>query len=195
MRKRLLLLALMGGLCLFAQEARQETPSQKAAAEDEESDLMKWKLINTGIFALLLGYGVLKLAPKFFEARSLDIQKAIKDATGLKIEADFRYSEIDKKMANLPDEVNRLKAEAQAEMANEHERIKSQTASEIEHVDRNAEYEIESLRNDGARQVKQHTAQLAFAMAERRLHTHFGQGDAANNVEEFVDLVSAGGKK
>jgi F-type H+-transporting ATPase subunit b len=193
MRKLLLLSALLFvGLSTAPRALAQETPSQREADIDQEGDLMKWKLINTGIFALLLGYGVMTLAPRFFQARSLDIQKAIKDATGLKIEADFRYSEIDKKMSNLSGEVDRMKAEAAAEMEREHDRLKRETAQEIEHLDRNAEFEIDSLRAEGALQVKRHTAQLALALAERRLQSHFAQNDAQNNVREFVSLVGAG---
>lgn len=197
MRKSLLLIVfLLAGLSfaprLSARKiAAQETPSQKEADLDQEGDLMKWELINTGIFALLLGYGVLTLAPKFFQARSLEIQKAIKDATGLKIEADFRYSEVDKKMSNLSGEVARMKAEAAAEMEREHERMKRETAQELEHLDRNADYEIDFLRAEGAQQVKRHTAQLAFSLAERRLQAHFAQNDSQNNVREFVGLVGA----
>jgi len=110
----------------------------------------------------------------------------------LKIEADFRYSEIDKKMANLSGEVGRLKAEAEEEMKREHERIQRDTANEIEHFGRNADYEIESLRAEGALQVRQHTTQLAFAMAERRLQAHFAQNNAQNNVSEFINLVGSG---
>jgi F-type H+-transporting ATPase subunit b len=192
MRRLLLLSALL--ICGFSTAPRafaQETPSQKEADVDQEGDLMKWKLINTGIFALLLGYGVLTMAPKFFQARSLEIQKAIKDATGLKIEADFRYSEIDKKMSNLSGEVARMKAEAAAEIEREHQRMKHDTASEIEHLNRNTDYEIEFLRAEGAQQVKRHTAQLAFALAERRLQSHYGQNDSKNNIAEFVNLVGA----
>lgn len=193
MRKLLLLSALLFvGLSTAPRALAQETPSQREADIDQEGDLMKWKLINTGIFALLLGYGVMTLAPRFFQARSLDIQKAIKDATGLKIEADFRYSEIDKKMSNLSGEVARMKAEAAAEMEREHDRLKRETAQEVEHLDRNADFEIDSLRAEGALQVKRHTAQLALALAERRLQSHFAQNDGQNNVREFVSLVGAG---
>jgi F-type H+-transporting ATPase subunit b len=194
MRKFLLLAALFVSLGIVAAPrafARDPSSSKKEADVDQEGDLLKWKLINTGIFAVLLGFGVLAMAPKFFQARSLEIQKAIKDATGLKIEADFRYSEIDKKMSNLAGEVARMKAEAAAEMEAEHQRIKRYTAEEIEHLGRNTDYEIEYLRAEGALQVRRHTAQLAFALAERRLQSHFAQNDERNNVAEFVNLVGS----
>jgi F0F1-type ATP synthase membrane subunit b/b' len=198
MRKQILLCSLVAGLCLMntpgllAQAAgSSEAAAGKAAPADEESGLEMWKMINSGIFALLLGFAIYKYAPGFYNARSLDIQKAIKDATGLKIEADFRYSAVDRKMANLAREVERMKAEAALEMEREHQRLKEETAAEIEHIGRNTDYEIDSLRAEGALQVKRHTAQQAFALAERRLQAHFSQHDTQNNVREFVNMVAS----
>jgi F-type H+-transporting ATPase subunit b len=155
---------------------------------------MTWKLVNTGIFVLLLGFGIMKTAPRFFSARSLEIQKAIKDATGLKIEADFRYSEIDKKMANLPAEVEKLRAAAREEMDREHQRRQRETAEEIEHIGRHADNEIDTIRTDGVHQVKLHAAQLALAMAERRLQSHFAQSADHDQLSEFIHLVSGDNK-
>lgn len=196
MRKFAVVFTLAIGCSLFAQQnTSRETASQHVAQEDERAATERWKLINTGIFVLLLGFAVVKLAPKFFEARSSDIQKAIKDATGLKIEADFRYSQIDKKMANLPSEVSRMKAEADAEIEREHQRMRDETTEEIEHIRRTSDYEIESLRLEGAQQVKQHTAQLALGLAEHRLIAHFANSDEQNNVPEFVALVGGKNRK
>lgn len=194
MRKRILLFTLLASSCLHARQMPvkprpSETASQELAAEDEEARLERWKIINSSIFFLLVGFAVLKFGPKFFQARSLDIQKAIRDATGLKIEADFRYSEIDKRMANLPAEVERMKAEAAAEMEREHQRMLRETAEEIEHIEQNTVIEIDFLRSEGAVQVKQHTAQLALALAERRLQSYYAQDDDKNNVREFAALV------
>jgi len=107
-----------------------------------------WTLINFAMFVALLGWGLVKFAPRFFEARSLDIQKAIKDATGLKIDADFRYSEIDKRMANLPAEVERLKAEARSNMQQVRERLLEETRQEGARIRASAVAEIEARLRD-----------------------------------------------
>jgi F0F1-type ATP synthase membrane subunit b/b' len=170
---------------LRAQDAQQ----QETQSDSGEDDVTKWKLINTGIFVLALGYGIIKLAPRFFNARSLEIQKAIKDATGLKIEADFRYSEIDKKMANLGAEVYRLKAQNKAEMEREHQRLLKETADGVEQINQHIEAELEAMQKDGIRQVKLHTANLAIGLAERRLQTYFAEGKITDNIHDFVNLV------
>jgi F0F1-type ATP synthase membrane subunit b/b' len=191
--KRLLLLAGLCVVCCTPHLAAQsnETASQKVADEDD-TGTQKWKLINTAIFVLILGYGVIRTAPSFFNARSLDIQKAIKDATGLKIEADFRHSEADKKMANLGSAVADLRAEASAEMERQHQRILHETEVELTHIRHNMEAEMEWLQADGERQVRQHTARLAIGLAERRLQGYFAEGNDTGNIRDFVNLVERG---
>lgn len=190
MRKSILIpVAAIALLISGSRVSAAETASQKVASEDEESSIMRWKLINSGIFALLLGFVAVKYGPRFFSARSLDIQKAIKDATGLKIEADFRYSTIDKKMANLSSEVERMKAEAAAEMEREHQRVLHETKEEIEYIGHHADAEVDSLRSEGSLLVRRHTIELALGLAEHRLQAHYAQDGEPNNVGEFVALV------
>ncbi|MDQ2713086.1 MAG: ATP synthase F0 subunit B, partial [Acidobacteriota bacterium] len=126
-------LLLACGFHAIGQESQMQ--QQETAALDR---IGPWKLINTGIFVALLAWFLAKYGPRFFNARSADIMKAIKDSTGLKIQADFRYSEIDRKMASLPDEVKRIREQADIEMQREHDRIKEQTEAEIKHMRVNA---------------------------------------------------------
>lgn len=167
----------------------QETNHQEAAAVD---DVTRWKVINTVLFAAALGWALWKYAPAFFNARSADIQKAIKDATGLKIEADFRYSEIDKRMANLAAEKRRLEEQADLEMEREHQRMVGETDAELEHIRRNVEAEREALRAERTQQIRQHAAQLAFALAERRLQERFAAAGTDDMVQDFIHLVDRG---
>ncbi len=177
-------LLLASGLHALAQESQMQ--QQETAALDR---IGPWKLINTGIFVALLAWFLAKYAPRFFNARSADIMKAIKDSTGLKIQAEFRYSEIDKKMASLPDEVKRIREQADIEMQREHDRMDEQTQVEIGHMRGNASNEIEALRKEAAARVQMHTAQLALGLAERRLQDRFAKGGPENSLEDFVRLV------
>jgi F-type H+-transporting ATPase subunit b len=153
---------------------------------------MGWSLINFAIFAVGLGYALVKLGPGFFNARSADIQKAIQDATGLKIDADFRYSEIDKRMANLPGEVDRLKAEARTNMERVHERLLRETREEEERIHASTAAEIEALRGEGIHQVRATAAQRAFGLAEKRLTERFASGDLEDTLHDFAELVERG---
>ena len=68
------LLLASSGLAFNQENSRQETQKQEAP---EENSQMTWKLINTGLFAIAFGYLLWKSAPRFFNARSADIQRAM----------------------------------------------------------------------------------------------------------------------
>jgi F-type H+-transporting ATPase subunit b len=166
--------------------AAQIPTAQETAAMDAVTRL---KIANTLIFAVGLGYLIAKYAPAFFNARSSEIQKAIQDATGLKIEAEFRSSEIDRKMARLGEEVKKLREQYASEMQREHERFQHDTEVEIEHIHRNVGAEIEALRLEASRQLRQHAAQLAIELAERRLQDRAGPDVQNYLVDDFVHLI------
>jgi F-type H+-transporting ATPase subunit b len=149
----------------------------------------RWKIANTVIFAIGLGYLIAKYAPAFFNARSAEIQKAIQDATGLRIEAEFRSSEIDRKMASLAEEVKKMRQQYAAEMQREHERFRHETEVEIEHIRHNVAAEIEAHRLEGKRMLRQHTAQLALDQAERRLQDRAAAEPQDDFVGDFIHLV------
>ena len=199
MRANLRMLALIAGLVLLPGLSLAQPPEASGAANHaaeqqapEDADVMKWKIINFAIFAIGLGFAIVKTAPAFFNARSADIQKAIKDATGLKLNADLRYSEVDRKMANLASEVDKLRAEGKLEMKREHERMLNETEQEIEHIRKNVVAETEALRLDGVFKVRQHTTHLALDLAERRLRDRFSGAGSDDLLQDFVNLVDRG---
>jgi F-type H+-transporting ATPase subunit b len=153
---------------------------------------MAWNITNFAIFAALFGWVLVKLGPRFFNARSADIQKAIQDATGLKIEADFRYSEIDKRMANLPGEVDRLKAEARSNMQRVHERLLAETREAEARIRTSTAAEIEALRGEGIHEVRLAAANQAFRLAEQRLRERFAASDSDDMLHDFAELVERG---
>ncbi|HEX4771425.1 MAG TPA: ATP synthase F0 subunit B [Bryobacteraceae bacterium] len=161
----------VSAFCIAGTARAQETGAaeQNKQEQAEPEGQMTWKIVNTAIFAVLLGWGIAKTAPGFFNARSADIQKAIKDATGLKIEADFRYSAIDRKMATLGDEVNRLRAEWETALEHEHQRILAETQAERERIQHHVDAEIEGFRAESALRLRQHTARAALKLTEQRL--------------------------
>jgi F-type H+-transporting ATPase subunit b len=171
-------------LFVCASTVHAQTASQQDAAEEQAE--MRWHIINTAIFAAGLGFAIWKLAPAFFNARSADIQRAIREATGLKMQADLRYSEIDRKMATLPDEVKRMREQSRTEMEREHERRRQETANELEHINKSVAAEIEAFRAEAKSQIRQQTAQLALRLAERRLRD---SALSSSNDQSFQDLI------
>jgi len=182
MPRRLFYLLCLAGFSLLG-------AARPTGSDVDEEDNTIWKIANFAIFAGGIGYVVIKFAPAFFNARSADIQKAIKDATGLKMEADLRYSETDRKMANLAEEVGRLRAESQIEMDREYARLRAHTAEEIAYIQNSVGVEIEARRADGADNLRVYATGQALAAAEGRLRERFAKADQQDLVGDFLRLV------
>lgn len=150
---------------LYSQQ--RESGAQKEEAETEKLSGRKW--INFALLVAALGYLIAKKAPAFFNARTEEIQKAIKDATGLKIDADFRASEADRRMATLAQEIQKLREAAKADMERESRRIDAETLAALHRIQQHTTQEIESLRYQATLLVREHAVWLATDLAISRL--------------------------
>ncbi len=203
MKKRLLKVALFAALLTPVLAYGQETPvadpktesAEKIAEDNPETGVDKdllFKWINFGIFAAGLGFVIVKKGPAFFNARTSDIQKAIKDATGLKLEADFRSSEIDRKMATLGAEVQKLREESKREMEREHQRILQETQAGLQRQQQHLALELASLQQNARTELRRHTSELAVSMASSRLRDQLTNDDHARLIGFFADAVERG---
>ena len=174
----------------LALQLSAQVPSEQETAAMDKTGI--WKLINSAIFAVLLCWFLWKYAPRFFNARSAEIQRAIREATGLKMDADYRYSEADRKMAALAEEVRKMRDQAAIEWEREHERLRREADSEIEHIRHNVQAEIEAFRIEGSSKLRQHTARLALDLAEQRLRDRFAEGEPEGLLQNFIHLVEKG---
>ncbi|MBV8477322.1 MAG: ATP synthase F0 subunit B [Acidobacteria bacterium] len=192
MRRRWLILwlcaffSLATGVTAFAQERSQ----QPSVSEQDSS--APWKITNFLIFALGLGWFLAKKGPRFFAARSADIQKAIKDATGLKMDADLRYSEIDRKIASLAETVKQLRDQGAIDMEQVHQQILRQTEQQIQHIRESTAAEAQALHARGHREVKRYITGLTLSLAEQRLQKHLSEGEPDSLFQNFVNLLERG---
>ena len=196
LRRKWLLMALFGFLAaastatLWAQE-NTETREEKKMEGGGEPDFA-WHLVNTAIFAIGIGFALVKLGPSFFNARSADIQKAIRDATGLKMEAEFRSSEMDRKMATLPQEVEKMREQSRQEMEREHARRRAETAQELKNIEARLAADVDGMRAEGAMQIRRRATQAAVERAEQRLKEQPSSESDPALVGDFVRLVQRG---
>ena len=189
MRRLFLFSFVFAGLFLIAAvlPAHAQNP-QEYSAIDKVTPL-KWA--NTLIFFAGLAWLIYRYGPSFFDARSADIQKAIEEATGLKLQGDFRRSEADRKMATLPAEVAKIQQQHDEALAREYERVQQDTRSEVQRIHANVTSEIAALRKEEARRIRQRTAASAVDLAERRLQDRTAS-QGGNDLHDFLDVVQTG---
>jgi F-type H+-transporting ATPase subunit b len=187
--KRLLLVVLFAmGTGLFAQEHE----GGEEAAEERPVTLL-W--VNFALLAVGLGVVLAKTLPKAFEARTASIQKEIKEAQALKADAEKRAAVVETKVASLGADIEKFKAEAAKEMAQEGERIRQETASQIQRMETQSAVEIESAGKAATRELRQYSAELALKLAEDRVRARLDAAAESGLIDGFVAELSREGSK
>jgi F-type H+-transporting ATPase subunit b len=190
--KRLLLIALLAaGTSLYAQEAEKGGEEEKA--ELEVPSELKWA--NFAILAVGLGYMLVKLLPKNFAERTAAIQKDITEAQAVKRDAEARAAKVDAQVKSLGADIERFRKESAQEMAHEGERIRLETAAQIQRISDQAAMEIESAGKVARRELRQYSSELALKLAEERLRAKLDSATDSALVDGFVaDLGRQGSK-
>ena len=163
------------------------------AAAEHQDPLLKWKWVNFAILAGALGYLIGKQAPPFFKSRNGQIQRDLHEAAKLKAEAEERAAAMEKRVAGLSAEVERLRQEARQQMEHEAERIRQDTASQIARVQRGAEQEIGSLAKHAAAELKAYSAELAIDLAKQRLQAQMNPDTQSMLIDRFAHDLDAKG--
>jgi F-type H+-transporting ATPase subunit b len=194
--KRLLLIALLaGGTALHAQEGETKGAEHKeeAGGELEVDPMLKWA--NFAILAAGLGYMLVKLLPKNFAERTAAIQKDITEAQAVKRDAEARAAKVEAQVKSLGADIEKFRKESALEMAHEGERIRLETAAQIQRIADHAAVEIDSAGKIARRELRQYSAELALKLAEDRLRAKLDSATDAALVDGFVaDLGRQGSK-
>ena len=180
--KRIILLLAMCACLAFAQEG---------SAVRHPDPMLKWKWINFAILVGVLGYLIGKKAPAFFQGRTADIQRDIREATRQRDEAVQRAAEMERRMESLGDEIEQLRRGAKEQMTHEGERIRQETAQQIVRVQHGAEQDISALAKRATQELKAYSASLAVDLAEQRIRAQMTGGAQHNLVDRFVAGLDA----
>lgn len=189
--RRLLLLTLLAGVSLVSANAQERHSAHpyRNALQSNEDPLVVWKWIDFALLAGAIGYWAYRKGPAFFNARTEEIQRAIKDATGLKLDAEYRSSEVDRKMATLAVEIQRLREAAKTEMQKESKRIDEETRLALERIHDHTAREIDSLRRQAQLTLRQHAVQLAVDLAAAHLRDNVNDADRDRLVRSFANAL------
>jgi F-type H+-transporting ATPase subunit b len=147
--------------------------------------------LNFAILALII-YGISKSRlPAMFRTRTEVIRKSLDEAQRSSGEANRRLSDIEARLSRLDAEVAEMRAQAEREAAAEEERIRAAAEEDQRRIVHAAEAEIEAVGKNARRELKAYAADLAVALAEKRIHV-----DTATDqqlVRSFTDQLGANG--
>ncbi|HKE25672.1 MAG TPA: ATP synthase F0 subunit B [Bryobacteraceae bacterium] len=160
--------------------------AEEKKSEGESSGLKTWEWANFILLAAGLGYVIGKNAGPAFDARGRRIRKEMVEAEEAKKEADARALAVEKRLANLGDEIAALRAEAQREEEAENARYARHTAAEIAKIRARAEQEIAAAGKAARSELKRYAAELALGLAEKKLRARMTPETEDRLVRGFV---------
>jgi F-type H+-transporting ATPase subunit b len=151
------------------------------------------EFLNFAIVVLGIGIPLFKFLPKFLRNRAEKVRADIESARKVTEDANARLSAVEAKLASLGDEINKFRAEVEAESKQDEARIKAALTEESARIVASAEQEIGVAASQATRQLRSFAAELAIDQAAKQL-TLSPETDRAL-IAEFVGAVSVIGEK
>jgi F-type H+-transporting ATPase subunit b len=137
---------------------------------DVETAAMVFEDFNSGVLILAILAFLLKILPKTFRKRSETLQKDLVDARSASQEAGARLSEVEKRLANLDDEIKAIREQTERDSVEDEKRIRAVLEAERERIVASAGQDIEAAQATAQRELKKFAADLAIDRAARSIH-------------------------
>ncbi len=166
--------ALLAALGLPAQQhpasvAQKQPEAEGHSAAHGPAHVDLWKLANFALFLGALAYFLRGRAAEFFRARSEQIRRDIQEAARLKQEAEERCAAIERRLAEVENEIEKLRRQAQEEAQAEEARLRRQIELDIGKIKADAEQEIAAAVKAARQQLRARAAELAVELAAREI--------------------------
>ena len=163
-------LAVALGLAFASHALPQESPATAHTNEAEQGDpWIWWKWANFAILAAGLGYLIRKNVPPLFRKQSDEIKSALAESAKLKQEAADYAASVEARLANLQNEIQKLREDAHAEMTAESDRIRRDTEHHVQRIREQSVQELGLMTRAAKDELRKYAAELAIGLAEERI--------------------------
>ncbi len=127
-------------------------------------------VLNFAIVVFLIFWFARKSVPGIMRSRTAAIQTALEEARAASQEAGKRLADIENRLRQMDAEIARMQAGAEKEAEGEEARIKQAAEDELRKVVQAAEQEIAAAAKQVRRELSNHTADLALALARKQIN-------------------------
>jgi F-type H+-transporting ATPase subunit b len=173
-------------------EARTQSAAE-SRSHDAPHEPTAWALIGKVVnFGLLVGTLVYFLRAPFghyLARRHAQIREDLATAARMTAEAGAQIAALDDKLKHLPEELDRLRAEGEQEIAAEGARIRREADADRERLLEQTRREIDVQLRLARRELVAHAADLAVQVARDRIRTQITQDDQRRLVDRYLEQV------
>ena len=158
-----------------------------------ETTAVIYEIVNFLIIALAIVVPLLRFLPKFLRGRKDKLAGDLAAARKVTEDANARLSAVEAKLSKLDEEIQRFRAEVEAEAQHDEARIKASLTEESKRIVDSAEQEIGVAAAQARRGLRSFAADLAVDQAARQLNLS-AEADSALIAEFVGDVIRNGGK-
>jgi F0F1-type ATP synthase membrane subunit b/b' len=150
------------------------------------------KIFNFAVLAGTLVYLLRKPLAGYFSRRGSQIRSDLATAEAMKQTAAQQIAEINAKLQQLPAELDALRARGTQEIAAEEARIAAESEAERTRLLEGTRREIDLQLRLARRELVNHAADLAVAVARGRIRQQITDRDQLALVDRYLSRVNAG---
>jgi F0F1-type ATP synthase membrane subunit b/b' len=171
---------------LFFLAAAPALAQEGAASPTDSTTGWVFRWINFAIVLALLIYGVRKATP-YFRAQQEQIGQKIAEGTRAREAAELRRREVEEKLKGLPQEIERIRAEAKRGGDAEAVRLRAAAKEDAQKIERAAQAEIAAAERAASLELKAMAARMAVERAETLLRDELTPKAEAALFRGFVE--------
>lgn len=150
-----------------------------------------WRVANTLLLLGVLYVFARKPIQAFFQDRRDRIQGEVETAAQLRDQAEERYARLQRQLAELDTDLDRIRRTARERAEGERERILADARAAAVRVREDARIAIEQELRRAREELRREAADLSIEMAADLLRSEVGDSDRERLVDEFIGKVEA----
>lgn len=154
-----------------------------------EGSILAGKVFNSIVLFGGLAFLLRKPLKDFFVSRTAAIRHQMEEAEASRRVAEEKLQELQKRLANLDQETEAIRAQAQTDAEAERERARRLADEELARMKNRAMLEIESMKKQALSELAAFTAARSAAMAEEILRREVTPDDDEKLFRRFLSNV------
>jgi F-type H+-transporting ATPase subunit b len=174
------------GLAFASCALPQEAPAANENHAEQGDSMIWWKWANFVILAVGLGYLIGKNVPPLFRKQSDEIQNALAESAKIKQEAAAYAAGVEARLANLQNEIQKLRESAHAEMTAEGERLRRETEHHVQRIREQSVQEMALMTRAAKAELRKYAAELAIQLAEQHIRFRMNPETQEQLVDGFL---------
>ena len=147
------------------------------------------KAVNFFALIGILAWALKGLVPRLLKDRRENIANELKEAREAKEEAEAKLADYQQRVANLEQEVVKLKDDFKAEGELQKTRILEEAAQAVETIKKNAAAAGERETKRATEELKGEAVKLALETAEQILSKAYGADDQKKALEQTIEKI------